>query len=198
MIDRLSKWVTAFLIRERSISEENAEIYQYGVEITLSSIFNIVLIMLVSIFAKSIPSGMIFLILFITLRQFSGGYHATTYFRCNTIFLLTYVFVLLMSRYVVISFWANCIFVLLGIMGLLLFAPVPNVHKPLTRDACKRHKRNAIVIYVLFSLIELLLFEAVPYYSRVLFFTLMAIMMLIIFEIFMQRSGLHEVTKNGC
>lgn len=198
MIDRLSKWVTAFLIRERSISVENAEIYQYGVEITLSSIFNIVLIMLVSIFAKSIPSGMIFLILFITLRQFSGGYHATTYFRCNTIFLLTYVFVLLMSRYVVISFWANCIFVLLGIMGLLLFAPVPNVHKPLTRDACKRHKRNAIVIYVLFSLIELLLFEAVPYYSRVLFFTLMAIMMLIIFEIFMQRSGLHEVTKNGC
>lgn len=198
MIDRLSKWVTAFLIRERSISEENAEIYQYGVEITLSSIFNIVLIMLVSIFAKSILSGMIFLILFITLRQFSGGYHATTYFRCNTIFLLTYVFVLLMSRYVVISFWANCIFVLLGIMGLLLFAPVPNVHKPLTRDACKRHKRNAIVIYVLFSLIELLLFEAVPYYSRVLFFTLMAIMMLIIFEIFMQRSGLHEVTKNGC
>lgn len=198
MINRLSKWVTAFLIRERSISVENAEIYQYGVEITLSSIFNIVLIMLVSIFAKSIPSGMIFLILFITLRQFSGGYHATTYFRCNTIFLLTYVFVLLMSRYVVISFWANCIFVLLGIMGLLLFAPVPNVHKPLTRDACKRHKRNAIVIYVLFSLIELLLFEAVPYYSRVLFFTLMAIMMLIIFEIFMQRSGLHEVTKNGC
>lgn len=198
MIDRLSKWVTAFLIRERSISVENAEIYQYGVEITLSSIFNIVLIMLVSIFAKSIPSGMIFLILFITLRQFSGGYHAITYFRCNTIFLLTYVFVLLMSRYVVISFWANCIFVLLGIMGLLLFAPVPNVHKPLTRDACKRHKRNAIVIYVLFSLIELLLFEAVPYYSRVLFFTLMAIMMLIIFEIFMQRSGLHEVTKNGC
>lgn len=198
MIDRLSKWVTAFLIRERSISEENAEIYQYGVEITLSSIFNIVLIMLVSIFAKSILSGMIFLILFIILRQFSGGYHATTYFRCNTIFLLTYIFVLLMSRYVVISFWANCIFVLLGIIVLLLFAPVPNVHKPLTRDACKKHKRNAIIIYVLFSLIELLLFEAVPYYSRVLFFTLMAIMMLIIFEIFMQRSGLHESTKNGC
>lgn len=198
MIDRLSKWVTAFLIRERSISEENAEIYQYGVEITLSSIFNIVLIMLVSIFAKSILSGMIFLILFITLRQFSGGYHATTYFRCNTIFLLTYIFVLLMSRYVVISFWANCIFVLLGIIVLLLFAPVPNVHKPITGDACKKHKRNAIIIYVLFSLIELLLFEAVPYYSRVLFFTLMAIMMLIIFEIFMQRSGLHESTENGC
>ena len=198
MIDRLSKWVTAFLIRERSISEENAEIYQYGVEITLSSIFNIVLIMLVSIFAKSILSGMIFLILFITLRQFSGGYHATTYFRCNTIFLLTYIFVLLMSRYVVISFWANCIFVLLGIIVLLLFAPVPNVHKPITGDACKKHKRNAIISYVLFSLIELLLFEAVPYYSRVLFFTLMAIMMLIIFEIFMQRSGLHESTENGC
>lgn len=198
MIDKLSKRITSFLIHEESISEENAEIYQYGVEITISSVLNIVLIVLVSIFTKSILSGIIFLIIFITLRQLSGGYHATTYFRCNTIFLFTYIFVLLMSRYVVISFWANSIFILLGIIVLLLFAPVPNVHKPLTRDACKKNKRNAIIIYILFSLIELLLFEAIPYYSRILFFTLMSIMMLIIFEIFMQRSGLHESTKNSC
>lgn len=198
MITKFSKWMTTFLIHERSISEQDAEIYQYGVEITISSILNIILIMLVSILTKNIVSGIFFLGAFVSLRQFSGGYHATTYFRCNVVFLFTYIIILLLSRYIVISFWVNCILVLLGVIVLMLFAPVTNIHKPLTKDECRKHKRNALVIYIILAVMGLLIFEFTPYYSRVLIFTLMSIMMLIIVEIFMQRSGLHEGKKDSC
>lgn len=192
MITRLSQRITEFLIREKSISEKDAEIYQYGVEITISSLLNIILVMLVSAVVQSIISGIVFLSVFITLRQFSGGYHAKTYFRCNAVLVVTYVAVLLLSRYVVISFWVDCILILLGVITLILFAPVPNIHKPLTKDECRNHKRNALVIYILISVIGLLILEAAAYYSRLLIFTLMSIVMLIIVEILMQRSGLHE------
>lgn len=192
MITSLSQRITEFLIREKSISEKDAEIYQYGVEITISSLLNIILVLLASAAAKNIISGIVFLSVFITLRQFSGGYHATTYFRCNAVLLITYVAVLLLSRYVVISFWVNCTLVLLGVMALILFAPVPNIHKPLTKDECRKHKRNALIIYIVISVIALLILDAAPYYSRLLMFTLMSIVMLIIVEILMQRSGLHE------
>ena len=198
MITKFSKWMTTFLIRERSISEQDTEIYQYGIEITISSILNIFLIIIVSILTKNVVAGMVFLSVFIPLRQFSGGYHATTYFRCNVVFLFTYIIILLLSRYVVISFWVNCILVLLGVIVLMLFAPVSNIHKPLTKDECKKHKRNALVIYIILAVMGLLIFEFTPYYSRILIFTLMSIVMLIIVEIFIQRSGLHEGKEDSC
>ena len=192
MITRLSQRITEFLIHEKSISENDAEIYQYGVEITISSLLNIILVMLVSAVVQSIISGIVFLSVFITLRQFSGGYHAKTYFRCNAVLVITYIAVLLLSQYVVISFWVDCILILLGVIALILFAPVPNIHKPLTKYECRKHKKNALVIYIIISVIGLLILDAAAYYSRLLIFTLMSIVMLIIVEILMQRSGLHE------
>lgn len=198
MIKKIAKQITMFFIHQKSISEKDMEVYQYGAEITISSLLNIILVMLVSIATNDIISGIIFLNIFIILRQFSGGYHATTYFRCNIVFLITYITVLLMSKYIIVSFWINCTFSLLGIIAMVLFAPVPNIHKLLEEDECKIHKRKSIISYIAFSIIGIIIAEICDFYSKVIFFTLMSIVILIIIEIFMQRRGLHESSKDSC
>lgn len=192
MIATLSNKITSFLLQEKSIQESDYDIYQYGIEITISSILNVVLILLVSIITKTMISGMIFFSIFVILRQFTGGYHASTYFRCNTILVATYISVLLLSRYVVLSFWIYCLLILSGLLPVTIFAPVRNKHKQLTRDECSKHKRTAIIIYSVLSFTGLLIFEMYAYHSRVLIYTLMSIVMLIIIEILMQRSGFNE------
>lgn len=81
MIVKLSKLITKVLLNQKSISEKDIDIYQYGIEITISSLLNIALIVIVSLITNSLFSGLIFLSTFILLRQFTGGYHAESYFK---------------------------------------------------------------------------------------------------------------------
>lgn len=192
MIAKISQQITDFLIRQNSISAYDEEIYRYGVEITISSLLNIFLVIILSVVTHNTFSGIVFLTVFIILRQFSGGYHATSYFRCNAVLVITYIAVLILSQYVTISFWVNCVLILTGAIAVILFTPVINIHKPLTKDECSKHKKNSLVIYIIISVIGLLILDKAAYYSRLLIFTLMSIVMLIIIEIIMQRSGLHE------
>lgn len=192
MIASLSRHIVDFLIREKSIPDDQTDIYQYGVEITLSSVLNILLVLAISLVVQSVLSGILFLAVFIILRQFTGGYHATTYFRCNAVLAATFLMVYGFSRYAVLSFWINCALGVLGIVMLLLFAPVANAHKPLTKEACEKHKKYSVAIYVFLLFVELFLFRIAPNYSRLIFATLIAIVILIMVEKWMQRRGFHE------
>lgn len=130
MIVKLSKLITKVLLNQKSISEKDIYIYQYGIEITISSLLNIALIVIVSLITNSLFSGLIFLSTFIILRQFTGGYHAESYFKCNTVFVSTYILVLLLSRLICLEFRAGCIILLLGVLVViflrLFIMPIKN------------------------------------------------------------------------
>lgn len=67
--------ILSFLVKNTSLPEEETDVYKYGIEITISSLFNIILIIMLSLIFGSIVSGICFLSCFILLRQFTGGYH---------------------------------------------------------------------------------------------------------------------------
>lgn len=130
MIVKLSKLMTKVLLNQKSISEKDIDIYQYGIEITISSLLNIALIVIVSLITNSLFSGLIFLSTFILLRQFTGGYHAGSYLKCNTALASTYILVLLLSRLIFLEFRAGCIILLLGVLVViflhLFITPIKN------------------------------------------------------------------------
>lgn len=61
-------------------------IYEYGIQLSLSTLASMCSIVLLGLLLKNPASAFIFLGVFFFLRLFSGGYHAPTYARC---FLLT-------------------------------------------------------------------------------------------------------------
>ena len=61
-------------------------IYEYGIQLSLSTLASMCSIVLLGLLFKNPASAFIFLGVFFFLRLFSGGYHAPTYTRC---FLLT-------------------------------------------------------------------------------------------------------------
>ena len=93
MIKIIANWILNLVCKNCDIPNDLREAYQYGIGITISSIFNILLILLTSLLFRDVLSGVIFLLCFISLRTYSGGYHATTYLRCSIVFLLTYILV---------------------------------------------------------------------------------------------------------
>lgn len=94
----ISKILT-FITEQNGISndEEVQDFYRYGIEISISSLLNIILVLLVGLLIGHLLESVVYLILFILIRSFTGGYHADTYFRCNLLMCTTFVLTVLVN-----------------------------------------------------------------------------------------------------
>ncbi len=87
MIKKLSTLISNQFVKRNIISEDAQDVYTYGVEITISSLIGFILVTTIGIIFKSLMQAIIFYVIFVALRSITGGYHASTYLKCNTIFL---------------------------------------------------------------------------------------------------------------
>lgn len=195
MINKASSKILKYICEYADIPSDKEAVYKYGIEITLSSIFNIVLVMISSILIGDILSGVIYLAIFVFLRSFTGGYHATTYLRCNATMVITFILTTILYRVIkhcVHSFIICGIISLICLLPIVMFAPVPNIHKPLD----KLHKRishnMSIIIAFILSLIGLMLLYFGVSFGIMIITTVAMVSVLIIVEIIMQRRGYHE------
>ena len=192
MINHISKMITNFFLQQKSISEDEKEIYQYGVEITISSILNILLILLLSILVRSVLSGIVFLVCFIYVRRYTGGYHAETYFRCNSALCITYIIVFFISKGVRVSNYVLLLFLLISFIIVIRYSPVNNIHKRLSEIEKKRYHYLAVTVYIIFSIIGFFIIEFNIFYGKIILLTLLSIALIIIIEIILQGRGIHE------
>ena len=83
------------LFKHCDFPEKRKPVYIYGAELTLSTMLGCISVLLVSLLLGNILIGLSFLFYFISIRLFSGGYHANTYFSCflttNTTFICVYI-----------------------------------------------------------------------------------------------------------
>jgi len=138
--------IVNFITEQDVISDESdvQDFYRYGIEISISSLLNIVLVVIAGILIHHIIESIVFLTLFILIRSFTGGYHADTYFRCNLLMCTTFILTAL----------ANSIFSLLIIIVLIcvtelivsILGPIENKNKPI--DDSKRIKLKIIGIVI--------------------------------------------------
>lgn len=195
MICLISAKILSFVSKFVNMPTEMKDAYQYGIEIMVSTVFNIVLVMVCSLVLGDVLAGLIYLFVFIFLRSFTGGYHATTYLRCNITMIVTFIITFVLYR--LISYFEFPLFVceaitLMNLIPIIIFSPVPNKHKPLTDDQRKRSYKLAILIASVLSLIGLILYTLEFFIGAMIIITVTMVSVLIIIEIFMRRRGYHE------
>ena len=67
MGERISQSIVDFISRNMIVDdEEMLDVYKYGIEITLSSVLNFVLIIISSLILRDITAGAVFMVLFQT------------------------------------------------------------------------------------------------------------------------------------
>lgn len=199
MISLITQHLLSFVKANTSISKDEIEVYKYGIEITISSLLNIIIVFSLSFIFNDFMSGLCFLSCFILLRQFSGGYHAESYFKCNLSLAISYLSVLFISKYFVklpLGFVEGLL--IIGLIVVIVCSPVNNKHKLLTNQKKAICKRVSIVIYSILSIVSIILKSLRNYYSSVITLTLLVVALMIIIEIYLQKEGYHESKKNDC
>ncbi len=131
MLLKISEYVTNSFVNKKIINSNSADIYIYGFQLTLSTLFSIITIILISSLINFL-FGIIFCSFFMPLRFCAGGYHSKTYWNCFILTNLSFMFVLFVS-----TFYLPLIIYIFNIFLSLLFslwfkAPCINKNNPLS------------------------------------------------------------------
>ena len=93
MITKLSKRISHFLCKQNIIAKDLIEVYQYGFETIISTLLGFFITIIIGAIFRMTLISLVYYFIFVILRQFTGGYHADTYFKCNLIFAVTTIFI---------------------------------------------------------------------------------------------------------
>lgn len=130
-------------------STEKEEIYIYGLEIIISTSGCLLSIILLSCLLSGFTSGLVFISVFVPLRLFTGGYHATTYSKCfvisNLIYLLTFFVKYIAWERIPMELW-GCLRLIMCFY-IIKNAPVISSAQPINES--KRKRSREITKYIL-------------------------------------------------
>ena len=153
MIERLSHGLVEFLMRETVVSREEADIYDYGFQITLANFINGMIVVLVGMAFHAVAEAAIFYCCFVSLRFYCGGYHADSYRKCFLLFTLTCMGCIGLTKW--IEVWEIGIIragVFLGAavwLGVSIFrkAPIADANRPASADETRLDPKRSSQLY---------------------------------------------------
>ena len=159
-METLAHRITSFFVRHGGATEEDRDIYEYGIIIALSTVINIIITLGVGIIASIPLQLIIYIIPFILLRSSIGGYHAETFWGCVAVssFLVVAVVILVKCIPITIAPVLTFVFSVISVGVIVLFAPVINSSKKADSEYIRKLKRRSISFAVLGVIIEMGLF----------------------------------------
>ena len=187
---RLVSIILNFMIKNNVISKDTEEIefYRYGIEITLSSLINITLISIIGIVTDYTFESMMFLVVFIIMRSFTGGYHANTYIKCNLVTSISFVILLLIFKIIRhISLKSIILIAIFQVVTIVLLAPIENKNKPIENRTV--YKIISTVLSVVLSAISIVLIIKGVDLGLIILLTLALVSIFIIYARFMKNSN---------
>lgn len=79
MLRNISRELSTLLAAKKIISIENVDAYAYGLELFLFKSVFYLLVFILSLLSGTLLISALFVIIYLGLRQYSGGYHCKTY-----------------------------------------------------------------------------------------------------------------------
>lgn len=154
--------MASFFVRNKVIKNEDEEVYEYGLQLLLSTVFNGIIALILAIISGTVLQCIYYLAVFVLLRKSAGGFHAKTHFGCCCILVTVLSLFVMFIKFVPNEAYGivSAIAVAFSVVIILMFAPLEHENKPIS-DRDKIRLRKISVIYaVLFTLIVLGLFIA--------------------------------------
>lgn len=129
------------------LDKENREVCVYGLELILLTAGDFIVLILSAIIMGKLLEGVLFLVVYSSIRSQAGGYHADSKIGCLGIFLIIFVMSLSLTDYIhdipAAAYALICIVVIAIVSGL---APVEAVGVPILEMKRKIMKKRALII----------------------------------------------------
>lgn len=155
MINKLSQYFVGKMLSSGTISENDRELYVYGLFMLLSRIMFFIIACIFGLILSSTLESIIFYIAFQSIRIYAGGYHASTETKCDimsTLSILACIVVIRLSK----SYDLQSVLFFTGLAAsipIFLFCPLDTPEKPLTNIEFKYFRKiSLIILFVIIAL----------------------------------------------
>lgn len=151
MLARLSKNIVEWQIRKQTLAEEERAVYEYAYELLLNQTINIVIAILIAIVFQAPLTIIIFLISYIPLRSYSGGYHADTNWQCTLVSACMLCLVCWLVNKIMgwgIADYYPVIYIFSGFF-VFHYAPVQDSNKPLDAGEIIRYRKISRILWII-------------------------------------------------
>lgn len=185
MSERLACMVTDFLLRKKVIEKKDSEIYHYGYDMLFSGILQSLFLFAVGWAFGKLDVTIVFIVVFITLRSCTGGYHADTRMGCIVTTLFVYFFVLCECTKGIFLFKEPVSIILLIVfygISFMRYAPIEHKGKPLSKEQEVQNKKNGGVLSAIYSIIAILLYNKTIGISISIVITMVCVAVLMIIQ----------------
>lgn len=194
IVSKILKYITVQNVI--SDDEDVQDFYRYGIEIGISSILNIVLVLLLGLIINRVLESIVFLVLFIFIRSFTGGYHADTYFRCNLLMCVTFVITVWVNHMTVNRIPVTILIGLILLTEMIIFVlgPIENKNKPIDDSKKVILKLMGVIVSLMINCVGLLFIDS--YIGTMIIYTTFLIATLMVAAIIKEKRGeINESSK---
>lgn len=189
-MEKISSYLTDKIICRGIINSDKKEICKIGIELILADITNFSLILMIGCFTSSVLYACIYIILLLTVRQFSGGFHAKTYGICRMVTIGMYILILYFSK--ILNAYLMLYSVILNFITfatMFAFAPVRHPNKELTPVEIQANKLFSLLSTLLYSIASIILIILGRKEGLVISLSLFAISILMYVGLLTNRKG---------
>lgn len=148
MFRNLAEDITFLLIKNKIVEIEKREIYIYGLEVILLNGGLLITFLIISLLCGEMVNFLAYLIFFLPMRLFSGGYHAETSERCFVLSTITFGVSIAASKLIPLLYISNMgkMIGAVSVIVILVLAPLINENNPLNQA---QRRRNRIILCTL-------------------------------------------------
>ena len=150
-LEILAEKITGCLEKHGLIESDQVEIYMYGMTLLISNTATLLATLLVGFIFHVIDCFLVFLLFFIPLRIFSGGYHSSNYLRCFLTFMLLMISLVAILRNLPEGAVLPTILItsLISLFLIFKFSPVSHPNAPIRESDWFHFKRLSRIICII-------------------------------------------------
>lgn len=152
------------LINNNIIKKEDAEIYSYGFKEMIFITLNVLTTIFIGLIFNKMFEVILFMVTYIPIRVYAGGYHARTKLRCYIFSVLMLISVCyILKLYLLKSYLSIGILAIISSGIILYLAPIEDKNKTLDEIEIKVYKKRTIrnLVIILIVLCTTLIFNKI-------------------------------------
>ncbi len=148
MVVWLSRKLAGAMVDAGAASKENREVYEYGLEILLSTAASVVCVLLAGAVLGKLLETLAFLVVFIALRSVAGGFHAATHLRCFLLTMAAYAASIALGFAMPVAHagWVAIAVATAALILVAMLAPAPHENRPAGATELRRFRVMSLLI----------------------------------------------------
>ena len=146
MFAKMAKQLAVRLEENQIIKSDDRELYVYGLNQGLSILLNIGTTLCIGLLIGCTPQLVVFMVAYIPLRSYAGGYHARTPLRCYVISIIMLIVVSMCLKCIELNHWYYWTLVVVSFFFIIFLSPIADKNKPLDEIEVKVYRKRAIFI----------------------------------------------------